>query len=123
MNVPVLALAQLNRAVEQGKELRPKLSHLRESGDIEQDADVVIFIYRPDEKIPEYANGVKHKKDEVPIDEYDAIFDLAKNRNGAGSKTFKMDWNASRTMFTDHQKFKKPDDFEDYSTSDVRELF
>ena len=103
MKIPVLALAQLNRAVEAGKELRPRLSHLRESGNIEQDADVVILIYRPEGGIKEYPKSSgKADKGVQPIDEWDAYFDLAKNRNGPGGQMFKMDWCACRTQFSDH---------------------
>ncbi|MDP3953897.1 MAG: replicative DNA helicase [bacterium] len=70
LNVPVLALSQLSRAVEARPDQRPKLSDLRESGSIEQDADVVMFIYREDR--------VKRDSEKKNI----AEIIVAKHRNG-----------------------------------------
>ena len=70
LNVPVLAAAQLSRAGEQRTDKRPVLSDLRESGSIEQDADIVMFIYRPDQ----------YEKDTAKNNVAEII--VAKHRNG-----------------------------------------
>jgi replicative DNA helicase len=70
LNVPVLTAAQLSRAVEQRSDKRPVLSDLRESGSLEQDADIVMFIYRPDQ----------YEKDTTKQNVAEII--VAKHRNG-----------------------------------------
>lgn len=76
LNVPVLALSQLSRVVEQSKPAIPKLSHLRESGSIEQDADVVLFIYRK-------AADRNYRPEDIPPDEKNiGEIHIAKHRNG-----------------------------------------
>ncbi|OQB93784.1 MAG: Replicative DNA helicase [Parcubacteria group bacterium ADurb.Bin115] len=80
LNIPVLALAQLSRAVEQSSPAIPKLSHLRDSGSIEQDADVVMFIYRK-------AADRNYNPNDLSIDErYKAEIHIAKHRNGPTGK-------------------------------------
>lgn len=76
LNIPVLALSQLSRAVEMSKPAIPKLAHLRESGSIEQDADVVMFIYR------KAADRGYRLEDLAPDEKNLAEIHIAKHRNG-----------------------------------------
>lgn len=86
LNVPVIALSQLSRAVEQRPEHRPMLSDLRESGAIEQDADIVMFLYRDD-----YYNPDSEDKDIAEVI-------IAKHRGGP-TGTVKLLWMGSYTKF------------------------
>ncbi|MEK7125687.1 MAG: replicative DNA helicase [Patescibacteria group bacterium] len=76
LDIPVIAISQLSRAVEATKPAIPRLSHLRESGSIEQDADVVIFIYRK-------SADRNYQPDDIPQEErHVAEIHIAKHRNG-----------------------------------------
>jgi len=90
LEIPVICLAQLNRQAEAGKEgHRPRLSHLRESGAIEQDADVVMFIHREEY----YGTG-----DEAKKDDHSADIMVAKQRNGP-TGDIKLTWLHKFTRF------------------------
>lgn len=91
LQVPVIALSQLSRAVEQRPDHRPMLSDLRESGAIEQDADVVMFLYRED----------YYKKDTEKKDVAEVI--IAKQRNGPIG-TIELAWLPKFTKFANLQR-------------------
>ena len=91
LNVPVVALSQLSRAVEQRPDKRPMMSDLRESGAIEQDADIVMFIYRDD-----YYNHDTDRKDIAEII-------IAKQRSGAIG-TIELAWLPKYTKFANLEK-------------------
>lgn len=91
LNIPVIALSQLSRAVEQRPDHRPMLSDLRESGAIEQDADVVMFLYRDD-----YYNKDTEKKNIMEVI-------IAKQRNGPIG-TIELVWLPDFTKFGNLQK-------------------
>ena len=86
LNVPVIALSQLSRAVESRPDHRPMLSDLRESGSIEQDADIVMFLYRDD-----YYNPDSEEKDISEVI-------MAKHRAGS-TGTVKLLWMGNYTKF------------------------
>lgn len=91
LGVPVIALSQLSRAVEQRPDHRPMLSDLRESGAIEQDADIVMFLYRDD-----YYNQDSEKKDIAEVI-------LAKHRGGS-TGTVELLWLGSYTKFVNLER-------------------
>ena len=93
LNVPIIVLSQLSRAVETRKDHRPVLSDLRESGSIEQDADIVMFIYKAD-----MYNDVVNE-DEPGVCE----LNIAKHRNGS-LETIKLRWIGEFTTFVDFDK-------------------
>ena len=88
LNVPVLCLSQLSRANESRQDKRPMLSDLRESGAIEQDADIVLFLYR---------EGYYNKDTENP-NLAECI--VAKNRHGE-TRTVELQWLPDFTTFSD----------------------
>lgn len=92
LNIPVLALSQLNRAVENRPDKRPLLADLRESGSIEQDADVVMFIYRED-----MYKGDSSQKPNI------AEIHIAKHRNGPTGR-LELYFDAEKTSFRNLDK-------------------
>jgi len=94
LGVPVIALAQLSRAVESREDKRPLMSDLRESGSIEQDADIVSFLYRDD-----YYNKEARRDDNASITE----FIIGKNRNGP-TKTIELLFRKDTSTFVNFKR-------------------
>jgi replicative DNA helicase len=113
LDVPVLALSQLSRAVESREDKRPQLADLRESGTIEQDADVVMFIYRDEyyleQRMPKLAAFDNEEKFQAAMDEWhrqmervhnQADLIIAKQRHGP-TGTIQLFFEAEFTRFAD----------------------
>ena len=109
LDVPILALSQLSRAVENREEKRPLLSDLRESGSIEQDADVVMFVFRQEYYLERSMPG---DSDQVALATWrqkmaevagKAEVDIAKQRHGPIDRVL-LQFDASITRFSDLTK-------------------
>jgi replicative DNA helicase len=111
LNVPVLALSQLSRAVEQREDKRPQLSDLRESGSIEQDADIVLFVYREeyyvqsrepkgDSADPKADEAYRQWQLEMQEAFQKAELIIAKQRHGATGKV-RLKFESNITKFSD----------------------
>lgn len=98
LNVPVIALSQLSRTAEKRDDKRPMLSDLRESGAIEQDADIVMFLYRDD-----YYNPDSEKKNVAEVI-------LAKHRGGS-TGTVELAWLPSYTKFANLERRYNEEDY------------
>ena len=87
LSIPIMALSQLNRAIEQREDKRPKLSDLRDSGQIEQDADVIMFLYREN------------------VNEHQGIVEVSfgKGRN-IGMGMVKLNFDGDKMQFTDYER-------------------
>jgi replicative DNA helicase len=101
LNIPVLALSQLSRQVEMQKPAIPRLAHLRESGTIEQDADIVLFIYRKS------ADKNYRTEDLSPEERNLAEIHVAKHRNGP-TGIVKLFFDATRASFRTLARYEAP---------------
>lgn len=95
LNVPVLAVAQLNREVGKREDHRPQLSDLRESGSIEQDANVVLLIYRESYYLRDPEERSQKEAEGAPVELY-----VAKNRSGPLTKVM-LTWYGPHTTFSE----------------------
>jgi replicative DNA helicase len=108
LSVPVLALSQLSRAVEQRDDKIPQLSDLRESGSIEQDADVVMFVFREEyylERKEPKLGSIEHGEWQVKMNEILGSADIiiGKQRHGPTGK-IKVEFEGIYTKFKDAPK-------------------
>lgn len=103
LDIPIIALAQLNREFDKDKKRKPRMSDLRESGSIEQDADVIAFLYKPEQEEDE----TDHEPDIQPINLF-----IAKQRNGATG-------DIGLTFFKEFTRFENRSKVTDYN---IREL-
>jgi replicative DNA helicase len=109
LKVPILCLSQLNRQAEDSRDHRQKLSHLRESGAIEQDADVVMFVHRE--------SYFQKGQAEEEVNQHEALIIVEKQRNGPTGDV-ELHWERDFTRFSNRapERYSEFDDFPEVST-------
>ncbi|MEM9943745.1 MAG: replicative DNA helicase [Planctomycetota bacterium] len=109
LKTPILCLSQLNRQAEDSRDHRPKLSHLRESGAIEQDADVVMFVHRES-----YYKKGQPEEEEL---QHEALIIIEKQRNGPTGDV-ELHWERDFTRFSNRapDRYSEFDDFSEAPT-------
>lgn len=118
LEIPIIALSQLSRAVESRPDKRPMLSDLRESGSIEQDADVIIFPFRPEYykiDVDENGNSLRNKAEIIfaknrngPVGSVLINCDLAKSKFYSGEESFHSTHEYNVTQFHEPKKDEEP---------------
>lgn len=98
LNIPIILLSQLNREIDKDKGRKPRLSDLRESGNIEQDADLVLMLYSPAKSKQEEDEG-EHDLDHMPINLL-----IAKQRNGSSDRIIPLTFHKVFTRFEDRKR-------------------
>ena len=106
LEIPVVGLSQLNRSPEQRETHRPRLSDLRESGSLEQDADVVCLLHREEYYHQGEEQWMRDNQDKVGV----AELIIAKQRNGP-TDTVKLSWNQQSTRFNDYSGRDAPHEY------------
>ncbi len=107
LNVPVIVASQLNRMAESRADKKPQLSDLRESGSLEQDADVVMLLFRPEASFTETEwRNVSGNNERTP---YYNVCDviIAKQRNGPRGITITLGFDAAAVRFKDHERMRQ----------------
>jgi replicative DNA helicase len=109
LKTPILCLSQLNRQAEDSRDHRPKLSHLRESGAIEQDADVVMFVHRE--------SYYKKGQPDEEVNQNEALIIIEKQRNGPTGDV-ELHWEGNFTRFSNRapERYSEFDDFPEATT-------
>ena len=115
LNIPIIALSQLSRQVEQREDKRPQLSDLRESGSIEQDADAVLFVYRESYYLERMEPEENDEKFQAWMEKMDRVRNIgeviiSKQRHGPIGRV-ELHFDANITKFSNLERRHQPPEY------------